>query len=178
MVINRDRQKPLGAFLADDVLAQHVEDFARFGQAAQRADGQIVVFDDFGAALFGEDAVAQLDTFVANINARTRDQVGNLFAALATERAPQIVAVFAKHCHISISLFQLKRLADSDESRARACRFAPVNSRFERAAHAFDFGGELGFVGQCLAVARGHNLVVQVAQRVTRDGFVLIGAQD
>ena len=108
VVVNRDREQAFGALLTDDVLAQNIENLARFGQTAQDADGHIVL-DDFGMAFFGENVVAKFNAFVADINARARDQVVDLFAALATKGAPQIVAVFAKHCHqLKIPLFACK----------------------------------------------------------------------
>ncbi len=51
-------------------------------------------------ALFGDDVVAQVDAFIANVNGRTRDQLANLVLAFSAKRADEISrSVFPVLCH-------------------------------------------------------------------------------
>jgi hypothetical protein len=51
MIINSDRENPLGPLLSDDVSVKKVLYFWRFGQASSRLDGLIleIVFKDSAA---------------------------------------------------------------------------------------------------------------------------------
>src|SRR5688500_15741964 len=87
VVVHRDRERLLGALLADDVLVQDLEDFLGLGQAAA---GRLRLLLEFLA----DDVVAQLHALVADEHARARDQLADLVLALPAEGAVQdLVAV-------------------------------------------------------------------------------------
>ena len=68
MVMNRDRERLFRFVLADDVIVKVSFDVDRARNFESR-------FRDFFAfALFGDNIVTQLDTLVANVNARACDQ--------------------------------------------------------------------------------------------------------
>src|SRR6266404_1096701 len=82
MIVDRHRKRFLGDILADDVLIEQSADLHRLrhtngGRLASR------VFVEF----FVEDALADVDAAVANVNARAGDQLAHLGVAFATKRA-------------------------------------------------------------------------------------------
>src|SRR6266487_4567988 len=82
MIVDRHRKRFLGDILADDVLIEQAADLHRLrhtngGRLASR------VFVKF----FVEDALADVDAAVANVNARPGDQLAHLGVAFATKRA-------------------------------------------------------------------------------------------
>ncbi len=94
VVVDGDREGALGGLLADDVLLEEREDLARLGQ--------IEVGDDagrgLGHALF-DDLVAQLDAFVADVDAGTGDQLLDLLLALSAEGALEQVGTLTDARH-------------------------------------------------------------------------------
>ena len=93
VVVNRDRQHPLGVDLADHVIVQHLADFARGRHA-------IAGLQTGGLRLFADDVHAQFDAFVTDEYCRTRNQLAYLMLAFATERAvKRVLAVAGIACH-------------------------------------------------------------------------------
>src|SRR5690606_13427126 len=88
MVVDRDRERALGALLPDDVLVEHLEDLARLGQRTARRLRLLL-------ELLADDVVAQLDAFVADEHARARDQLADLVLALPAERAVEDLGAVA-----------------------------------------------------------------------------------
>ncbi len=86
VVVDRHRQDPLGAFLADDVLIEDFLDFLGLGQLVAGALGALL-------ELFPDYVVAQLHALVADENAGTGYELPNLVLALSTERAVQQLTV-------------------------------------------------------------------------------------
>jgi hypothetical protein len=65
VVVDRDRQGPLGGVLADDVLVEEVVDLARLGELVPLELGAL-------AELLLDDLVAQVDALVADVDTRAR----------------------------------------------------------------------------------------------------------
>ncbi len=65
VVVDRDREGPLGGVLADDVGAEEIEDLARLGQLVEAEIGGL-------GELLLDDLVAQVDALVADVDARGR----------------------------------------------------------------------------------------------------------
>ncbi len=80
VVVDRDRQRPLRGFLADDVLLEEGVDLARLRQL-ELARGLLA---GLGEALL-DDLVAQLDALVADVHAGSGDELLHLLLALAAE---------------------------------------------------------------------------------------------
>src|SRR5439155_22885728 len=79
-VVDRHRERLLGAVLADDVIVEDTLDLGRLGQGP--AGGRRL---PLGLSL--EDVVAQLDAFAADVDRRPGDEPGDLVLATAAERA-------------------------------------------------------------------------------------------
>ena len=87
VVMNSDGQHALGLFLPDDIIIQHITDFAR-GRHAIRGP------QSAGLGLLADDLHAQFDTFIANEHGRAGNQLADLVLAFATEGAVErILAV-------------------------------------------------------------------------------------
>src|SRR6185369_2777181 len=85
VVVNGDRERPLGDLLADHVLVEARLDLARDRQVRLRRPGVAGLDRD----LVPDDVVAQLDALVADEDRRAGDQLLDLVLALAAERAVQ-----------------------------------------------------------------------------------------
>jgi hypothetical protein len=80
VVIDGDRQRPLGGVLPDYVLVQDLADLTRLRQVLEledRRSGQLLV----------DDLVAEIDALVADVDARACDQLLDLALRLAAEAA-------------------------------------------------------------------------------------------
>jgi hypothetical protein len=82
VVVDRDRQDLLGLLLADHVLVEDAADLGRCGQTGLDSGGLLI-----GLRLIADDVVAQLDAFIADEHARTRDEFAYFVLALAAEGA-------------------------------------------------------------------------------------------
>ena len=82
VVVDRDGEGLLGRLLADDVLLEEGEDLFRLRQL-ELARG---LFAGFGETLF-DDLVAELDAFVADVDAGTGDQLLHLLLATCRRRS-------------------------------------------------------------------------------------------
>jgi hypothetical protein len=80
VVVDSDRERLLGGLLSDYVFLEKVEDLAGL-RKLELARG---LFASFGQALL-DDLVAQLDTFITDVDTGTGDQLLYLLLALATE---------------------------------------------------------------------------------------------
>src|ERR1019366_3632797 len=71
MIVDGDRQYPLGLRLPDDVIVQNLADFLGGRNA-------VAAFDQRGLVLLADDIHAQFDAFIADENRRTRDELAHL----------------------------------------------------------------------------------------------------
>ena len=99
MVVDRDRENLLGAFLADHVLVEHALDLGRLGHRRGLAEGL------FAVGLLGDDVVTEVDAFVADIDRRARDQLADFVLALAAERADQVARAVVMLGHYCLPRF-------------------------------------------------------------------------
>ena len=84
MVVDGDRERPLGGLLADHVLVEDLADLDRLGQVLQLEDrrrGQLLV----------DDLVAEIDALVADVDAGAGDQLLDLALRLAAEAAEELL---------------------------------------------------------------------------------------
>ena len=87
VVVDRDGQRPLGRVLPDDVALQEIPDLDGLGQLVK------LYVVGVGQFLF-DDLVAQVDAFIADVDAGARYEFLDLLLALPAERAlKQITAV-------------------------------------------------------------------------------------
>ena len=100
VVVDGDRQHPLGVVLADHVVVEHLADVVRRRHAVAR-------LDQVGLVLLADDVHAQFDAFVADEHGRPGDQLADLVLALAAERAVErvlrVAAAGFAHRHSVIS---------------------------------------------------------------------------
>src|SRR5256885_2468528 len=78
VVVDRDRERPLGLFLRDDVVVEDGVDVARARQVVEvelRRSGELLI----------DDLVAEIDALVADVDAGTGDKLLHLALALAAE---------------------------------------------------------------------------------------------
>ena len=92
VVVDRDRQGALCGVLPDDVVLQ---EFPDLGWLRQLVEFDLVAVGQF---LF-DDLVAQVDTFVTDIDAGSCDELLDLFLALPAERALQQVTAVSDTRH-------------------------------------------------------------------------------
>src|SRR5690625_2516741 len=103
VVVHRHRQRSLGAFLADHVFLEAAKDGARLRQVDTAPCAAV------GTRLI-DDFVVQLGALVADVDARSGDQLLDLLLTLAAERAFEQVSAFTRACHSSSSASALPRL--------------------------------------------------------------------
>ena len=84
MVVHGYGQDLLGVFLADDVIIQHLADFARRGHP-------IAALHQRGLVLFTDDIHAEFDAFITDEHRRPSDQLAHLMLRLAAEGTIQRV---------------------------------------------------------------------------------------
>jgi hypothetical protein len=91
VVVDGDRERPLGGVLADDVLLEDLVDLLRFGQVLQldrRRSGELLV----------DDLVAEVDALVADVDAGAGDQLFDLALRLAAEAAEELLVGVCGTC--------------------------------------------------------------------------------
>jgi hypothetical protein len=96
VVVDGDRERPLGGFLPDHVLVQDLVDLARLGEVLQlerRRCGELLV----------DDLVAEIDALVADVYAGAGDQLLDLALRLAAEAAEELLVGICRACQRSPS---------------------------------------------------------------------------
>jgi hypothetical protein len=91
VVVDRDRERALGAVLADDVLVEDVVDLLRLREVLElerRRSGQLLI----------DDLVAEVDALIADVDAGACDQLLDLPLRLAAEAAQQLLIRFGRTC--------------------------------------------------------------------------------
>src|SRR5689334_6731274 len=92
MVVDGDGQRPFRGVLPDDIALEEITDF--------RGLGQLVKLDVVGVSQFlFDDFVAKVYTFIADIDARARNEFLDLLLTLPAERALQQVTAVSNACH-------------------------------------------------------------------------------
>ena len=82
MIVHRDRKRLLRDVLADDILVERAPDLRRLRHAnGRRLPARVLV------QLLVEDAFADVDATVANVDAGTGDELAHFRVAFATEGA-------------------------------------------------------------------------------------------
>jgi hypothetical protein len=92
VVVDGDREGLLRVLLADDVGVEELEDLAGLRELVE-ADLAAL------AQLLLDDLVSEVDALVADVDARSGDQLLDLLLALPAERALQEVASVTNACH-------------------------------------------------------------------------------
>src|SRR5581483_8942035 len=97
MVVDRDRERLLGAFLTDHILIEDVIDFFGLWNVAK---AQVLV--DVLVELFLNDLVTELDTFVADVDTGAGDQLAYLLLRFTAEAALELPFLVpeSKHCFL------------------------------------------------------------------------------
>ena len=97
VVVDGDREHPLGGLLADHVLLEDVVDLERLREALElegRRRGELLV----------DDLVAEIDALIADVDARAGDQLLDLALRLAAEAAEKLLVGVGWACHCAVSL--------------------------------------------------------------------------
>ena len=92
VVVHRDREALLGPILADHVVVQDFPDLGRAGDAS-------APFGRGRGVVLGEDVVAEVDAFVADVDGGTGDELLHLVLALPAERAPEPASLLTAFRH-------------------------------------------------------------------------------
>ena len=142
VVVNGDRHHLLGGVLADHLLIQEALDLLRLGDGGQGGSGRSTSMGSCaglaclfrpmtGVALIVDqllikDLVAEIDALVADVNARTSDQLAHLVLRFSAERALQMGIEF-RHRTPGTSDGQLRAdrvasLKTQDRQRSVACQ--------------------------------------------------------
>ena len=91
VVVDGDREGPLGGLLADHVLLQDVVDLLRFRQVLELEGGR-------RGQLLVDDLVAEVDALVADVDAGAGDQLLDLALRLAAEAAEELLVRVCGTC--------------------------------------------------------------------------------
>jgi hypothetical protein len=91
MVVDGDREGPLGSVLPDHVLLQDVMDLARFRKVLELDRGR-------SDELLVDDLVAEVDALVADVYAGPGDQLLDLPLRLAAEAAEELLVGLCGTC--------------------------------------------------------------------------------
>jgi hypothetical protein len=91
VVVDGDREGPLGSLLADDVLVQDLVDLDRLREVLELEGGR-------GGELLIDDLVAEVDALVADVDAGTGDQLLDLSLRLPAEAAEKLFVRFGRTC--------------------------------------------------------------------------------
>jgi len=97
VVVDGDRERALGSLLSHHVLVEDVVDLAGLRQVLQleaRRDRQLLV----------DDLVAEIDAFVADVDAGACDQLLDLALRLAAEAAQELLVGVGRTCQRSLLL--------------------------------------------------------------------------
>ncbi len=92
VVVDGHGERPLGLVLADHVAVEELEDLGGLGELVEAELARL------GEFLF-DDLVAEVDALVADVDARTGDQLLDLLLALPAERAFEQITRLADSCH-------------------------------------------------------------------------------
>jgi hypothetical protein len=94
VVVDRDRERALRLLLGDHVVVQDGVDVERLRE---------VVEVELGGArqLLVDDLVAEIDALVADVDARTGNQLLDLSLRLAAEAAKELFVALAHSSHVS-----------------------------------------------------------------------------
>src|SRR5271156_5842521 len=84
VIMDRDRENLLGAFLSDYVLVEHPLDLGGLGHRGTLAEGF------FAVSFLRDYVIAKVDAFVADVNRGAGNQLANFVLALAAKRANQV----------------------------------------------------------------------------------------
>src|SRR5262249_54667936 len=96
VVVDSDRERPLGLFLADDVVVELAVDLLRprqVGEVERRGSRELLV----------DDLVAEIDALVADVDAGAGDQLLDLALRLPAEAAEELLVAFARARHVDPS---------------------------------------------------------------------------
>ena len=96
VVVDRDRERLLGALLTDHILVEDVIDLFGLGDVPEPE-----VLVDVLVELFFDDLVAELDALIANVDAGAGDQLAHLLLRLAAEAALQLTLLIPESEHES-----------------------------------------------------------------------------
>ena len=100
--------------MTDHVLVEEVVDLSGLGKVGYRGLGGLAEF-------FLDDLVAQVDTFIADINAGARNELFDLFLALAAKGALEQISALTDACHEGApSLRQTTLICPHHSVRAQA----------------------------------------------------------
>src|SRR5439155_15516168 len=94
VVVDRDREHALGVILADNVLVEGGVDRLRVGD--QPALGALL---RGGLGVLFQDFLAEVDALVADVDARTGDQLAHLRLVLPAERTARVAAAVLAFVH-------------------------------------------------------------------------------
>src|SRR5688572_28869700 len=86
VIVDRDGERLLGAFLPDHVLVQHALDLGRRGDLSDR-------FGDFALFVLRQDLVAERDALIANVDRRAGDEFPDRIFRLSAEGAAEMLIV-------------------------------------------------------------------------------------
>jgi hypothetical protein len=95
VVVDRHRERALGLLLADDVLVEDVVDLPRLGEILD-VEGRR------SCELLVDDLVAEIDAFVADVDAGAGDQLLDLPLRLAAEAAEELLVRVGWTCQRSL----------------------------------------------------------------------------
>jgi hypothetical protein len=111
VVVDSDRERPLGGVLADHVLVEDIADLARLREVLQlegRRRRQLLV----------DDLVAEIDALVADVDAGSGDQLLDLALRLAAEAAEELLVGVCRACQRSPLLGLVHRHASASSLEA------------------------------------------------------------
>jgi hypothetical protein len=92
VVVDGDRERALGGLLTDHVLLQDGVDLHRLGQVLEVEGGR-------ARELLVDDLVAEIDALVADVDARSGDQLLHLALRLAAEAAQELLVGVCRSGH-------------------------------------------------------------------------------
>jgi hypothetical protein len=97
VVVDGNRESPLGALLADHVLVEDVVDLPGLREVLE-------LERRWGGELFIDDLVAEVDALVTDVDARPGDQLLDLALRFAAEAAEELLVGFGGTCQRNYSL--------------------------------------------------------------------------
>jgi hypothetical protein len=125
VVVDRYGEGALGTVLADDILVEYVEDLARLRKVLELEGGR-------SSELFIDDLVAEVDAFVADIDAGAGDQLLDLALRLAAEAAEELLVGFGGTCQRITPSVSLRPAGSFLAGSLDACRPRPCGISLRR----------------------------------------------
>ena len=101
MVVDGNSESALRLVLTDDVFVEEVVDVLGLGQIVKRKTVPLGVLE-----LFGNDFIAQLNTFITDVYAGASNQLFYLTLGFLAKRTRELVRRIDS-CHISLLLYAL-----------------------------------------------------------------------